>query len=312
MVSYQLATCGIVGGTTNHRFIDSHAPKPSDTTSEIHDVVQQHDNAVPTIPVETEAPDDQEENMDMSSSASDDEPTPLSPSLPPAPASSSLQFAEQEQIESGTEDQRDEAAGLTVYSSSSEPGAVDTNASDDYEPPEAELGDRPSTASPQFSSATADHTDSIASTQRQTNADLQKRLAELRDQLISAKASKEQMTLSHPIGAEETSREVHRVSSIPSDSILTPTKASDNVSSTSTTSFVPYESPLRYFRAYRFHPRYSDDVASGLKSLTYSSRIDPKKEMCPDELDGTECPRGDACQFQHFRSIVAPGEFVSS
>lgn len=307
-----LPVAGIDGGTTDPRFTDSDARKPNDTTSTIHDAVRQPDGSAPTFPADLEAPDDQEENMDMSSSVSDDESASLSSSLSPESASPSLHFAEQEQTEFDAEGQRNEPAGLTVPSSPSEPGAADTNASDDYEPPEAEVDDRPSTSSPPFSSATADHADSTASAQRQTNADLQKRLAELRNQLISAKASKEQMTSSHPIDAEETSREVQRVSSTPSETLLTQTKASDNVASTSATSFVPYDSPLRYFRAYRFHPRYSDDVASGLKSLTYSSRIDPKKEMCPDELDGTECPRGDACQFQHFRSIVAPGEFASS
>ena len=74
------------------------------------------------------------------------------------------------------------------------------------------------------------------------------------------------------------------------------------------TSFTDYESPLRYYHAFRFHPRYSESVAGGLKSLTYSNRIDPKREICPDELDGVDCPRGNACQFQHFSNMVAPGE----
>lgn len=69
---------------------------------------------------------------------------------------------------------------------------------------------------------------------------------------------------------------------------------------------MPYESPLRYFHAYRFHPEYQGAVAGGLKSLTYSNRIDPEKEMCPFELSGEQCP--DNCQFQHFGSIGPPGE----
>lgn len=290
----------------------SDAPKSIDDTSEIHDAVQQSDDALLATPANIEAPDDQEENMDMSSSEPDEEPTLLSPLPPPQPASLSPQSAQQEEMKPHEEDQRIEAKDLVEHSSPDETGATDVNASDDYEPPEAQPDHRTTEGSPPSSPAPADHADSNASTQRQTNADLQKRLAELRNQLISAKESKEQMSLSQPNSAEETSREVHHVSSTFSGSLLTQSKANTNASSSPTSSFVPYDSPLRYFRAYRFHPRYSDDVASGLKSLTYSSRIDPKKEMCPDELDGTECPRGDACQFQHFRSIVAPGESVSS
>lgn len=247
--------------------------------------------------------------MDMSSGASDEDSTPPSPILSPEAASQSPQSTQQEHINFDADDLPTVAADLTFPHDKK---ANDTNASDEYEPPEAQLDDHAAEGSPPFSPAPADRTDSNTSKQRQTNAELQRRLAELRNQLVSAKASKEQVALSQPHSVEETNREVHRVSSTLFDSLLTRSKASDNASVMPATSFVPYDSPLRYFRAYRFHPRYSDDVAGGLKSLTYSNRIDPKREMCPDELDGTECPRGDACQFQHFNSIVAPGESVSS
>lgn len=72
--------------------------------------------------------------------------------------------------------------------------------------------------------------------------------------------------------------------------------------------FMPYKSPLRYFHAYRFHSDYRDSVAGGLKSLTYSNRIDPKSPFCPYELDGQQCP-GD-CEFQHFKSIGAPDDQI--
>jgi len=75
-------------------------------------------------------------------------------------------------------------------------------------------------------------------------------------------------------------------------------------------SFVPYETPLKYFRAYRFHPRFSDVVPGGLRSLTYSNKIDPKKPLCPDQLAGNVCPRGEQCQFQHFEAIVAPDDQI--
>ncbi|KAI2466482.1 hypothetical protein F4781DRAFT_405668 [Annulohypoxylon bovei var. microspora] len=67
-----------------------------------------------------------------------------------------------------------------------------------------------------------------------------------------------------------------------------------------------YHSPLGYFRAYRFHPKYFDEVAGGLKSMTYSSKIDPMRPLCPRVLAGEQCPDGNSCEFQHFESMVLP------
>ncbi|KAI0848157.1 hypothetical protein F5Y00DRAFT_270383 [Daldinia vernicosa] len=67
-----------------------------------------------------------------------------------------------------------------------------------------------------------------------------------------------------------------------------------------------YHSPLGYFRAYRFHPKYFDEVAGGLKSMTYSSKIDPMRPLCPRVLAGEQCPDGNACEFQHFENMVLP------
>ncbi|KAF5659757.1 hypothetical protein FCIRC_12370 [Fusarium circinatum] len=76
------------------------------------------------------------------------------------------------------------------------------------------------------------------------------------------------------------------------------------------TTFVPYETPLRYFRAYRFHPQYSGSVAGGLRSLTYSNKIDVTREVCPDQLTEGACPRGSECQFQHFESMQVPDDQI--
>lgn len=65
--------------------------------------------------------------------------------------------------------------------------------------------------------------------------------------------------------------------------------------------FARYESPLRYFHAFRFHPEYNKQVPGGLRSLTYSHKIDAMKEFCPWELGGSCNDR--ACKFQHFRDI---------
>lgn len=67
-----------------------------------------------------------------------------------------------------------------------------------------------------------------------------------------------------------------------------------------------YHSPLEYFRAYRFHPKYFDAVAGGLKSMTYSAKIDPMRPICPNVSDGEQCPNGNACEFQHFETMVLP------
>ncbi|KAK0655567.1 hypothetical protein B0T16DRAFT_14252 [Cercophora newfieldiana] len=71
--------------------------------------------------------------------------------------------------------------------------------------------------------------------------------------------------------------------------------------------FRPYTSPLRYFHAYRFHSDYPSNVAGGLRSLTYSNRIDPKKPLCPNELAGQQCP---GCEFQHCGSISIPDDQI--
>ncbi|TLD22195.1 hypothetical protein PspLS_08198 [Pyricularia sp. CBS 133598] len=68
-------------------------------------------------------------------------------------------------------------------------------------------------------------------------------------------------------------------------------------------SFTPYESPLTYFRAYRFHPKYAETVTGGLKSLTYTNKINPKQALCLNELTQKKC-NDPECGFQHFKSMV--------
>ncbi|KAI9163220.1 Protein red1 [Paramyrothecium foliicola] len=74
----------------------------------------------------------------------------------------------------------------------------------------------------------------------------------------------------------------------------------------------PYQTPLRYFRAYRFHPRYKESVRGGIRSLTYSNKVDVQKALCPDQQVGQECPRGNACEFQHFESMQVSGLMIDS
>ena len=70
--------------------------------------------------------------------------------------------------------------------------------------------------------------------------------------------------------------------------------------------FTTYESPLRSFKAYRFHPQYSIDVPGGFRSMTYSHCIDANKEICPFEAVGGHC--NDAkCEYQHFAKMGVTG-----
>ncbi|KAJ5992768.1 hypothetical protein N7451_008492 [Penicillium sp. IBT 35674x] len=72
---------------------------------------------------------------------------------------------------------------------------------------------------------------------------------------------------------------------------------------TSNSRFTPYVSPLRSFKAYRYHPGYTEDVSDGYRSLTYSHDIDSMNYFCPYELAGGVC-NDRSCQFQHFRDMT--------
>ncbi|KLJ12059.1 hypothetical protein EMPG_12816 [Blastomyces silverae] len=67
--------------------------------------------------------------------------------------------------------------------------------------------------------------------------------------------------------------------------------------------FTPYRSPLRLFKAYRYHPRFTEDVSGGYRSLTYSHNIDPHNYICPYEAAGGFC-NDHSCEYQHFRDMT--------
>ncbi|KAK4245591.1 hypothetical protein C7999DRAFT_16201 [Corynascus novoguineensis] len=107
----------------------------------------------------------------------------------------------------------------------------------------------------------------------------------------------------------EVAREVQVVSSSGAGTLgLTQQQVQDRPESKTHSKLKPYQSPLRYFHAYRFHPEYQNAVAGGLRSLTYSNRIDPERELCPFELTGEQCPTN--CEYQHFRTISAPDDQI--
>ncbi|KAJ6196174.1 hypothetical protein J3E72DRAFT_421259 [Bipolaris maydis] len=71
--------------------------------------------------------------------------------------------------------------------------------------------------------------------------------------------------------------------------------------------FKPYQSPLRMFKSYRYHPSYSKDVPGGFMSLTFSHQIDPEKPFCQYESAGGAC-NDPECPDQHFRDATITGD----
>lgn len=66
--------------------------------------------------------------------------------------------------------------------------------------------------------------------------------------------------------------------------------------------FVPYMSPLRAFKTYRYSPYFSFSAPyQGLISRSYTNRILPHRVICSADLMG-RCTRRN-CQAQHFRTI---------
>ncbi|KAK7962524.1 uncharacterized protein PG986_003349 [Apiospora aurea] len=109
-------------------------------------------------------------------------------------------------------------------------------------------------------------------------------------------------TASQPT-AQATSGEV-QLRSPRERSLLTMTQAEEQATTLSSKDLLSYQSPLRFFRAYRFHPKYMDEVRGGLRSKTYSSRVDCNKPLCPSSHERKLCPNGPSCQYQHFSDML--------
>ncbi|KAI9726939.1 MAG: hypothetical protein M1828_000287 [Chrysothrix sp. TS-e1954] len=72
--------------------------------------------------------------------------------------------------------------------------------------------------------------------------------------------------------------------------------------------FEPYDSPLRLFKSYRYHPQYLKSVSQGYQSLTYSHNIDANLQMCSYDLLGI-CNDG-SCSRQHIKSMSLKDEKI--
>lgn len=79
-----------------------------------------------------------------------------------------------------------------------------------------------------------------------------------------------------------------------------------NTAPSDSTTFKPYESLLKNFKGYRYHPDYPHEVSSGYRSLTYSHQIDPNKELCRFEVASGVC-NDTSCEYQHFSDMAVGG-----
>ncbi|OJJ72549.1 hypothetical protein ASPBRDRAFT_54372 [Aspergillus brasiliensis CBS 101740] len=154
----------------------------------------------------------------------------------------------------------------------------ESSVSDAYEPPEPEETASPadSSYSPPFSPASPDPVDalevSMADETRQADEPLTRKVQELDTQQPSAYAQ---------VGILDNPR--------------VPEQAEHK--------FSPYVSPLKNFKAYRYHPNFTENVSGGYRSLTYSHNIDPMRYLCPFESSGGVC-NDRSCEFQHFRDMT--------
>ncbi|CUS14739.1 unnamed protein product [Tuber aestivum] len=118
----------------------------------------------------------------------------------------------------------------------------------------------------------------------------------------SLKSPQDEAAIKNTSGEANVSRIVpeqkyHRVSDevVASSKICTHVKPPNDV-------FTEYVSPLSIFKSFRYHPRYLEMVPGGYKSLTYTNRIQPLKQMCMFEFNGGVC-NDRACSNQHFREL---------
>ncbi|PYH48944.1 uncharacterized protein BP01DRAFT_116798 [Aspergillus saccharolyticus JOP 1030-1] len=167
-------------------------------------------------------------------------------------------------------------------------GSRESSVSDAYEPPEPEMTTSPadSTYSPPFSPASpgpAEPSTDYEFTPNEVN-----------------KAT-EPLTETDQGLASHQPRNFARIS--PLDNERQPGE--------SRTTFTYYDSPLKHFKAYRYHPSYAENVVNGYRSLTYSHNIDPMKYLCPFEAAGGVC-NDRSCEFQHFRDMSLSGASTDS
>jgi len=196
--------------------------------------------------------------------------------------------------------------GIRPMESSEEPMDVADGESDPYEPPEATPPPADALSSPDsppFSPAPPEAISSTSHTDKE-NGDISIDL----DEVTASNATIHANDLALPPA------QANHVFSSTLDAFMVGWLTDGQDSSTLAsrkTFFTPYESPLKIFRAFRFHPAFQQEVQGGFKSITYSNNIKDDKELCRYELAGGVCNDA-SCEFQHFRDMGLAGASVST
>ena len=80
------------------------------------------------------------------------------------------------------------------------------------------------------------------------------------------------------------------------------TNAANQLQTQETPPFVPYESPLKSFKDFRYHQQFQEVTSKGFQSPTWSHDIDADLPFCPQELQAGTCNDSN-CGYQHFRDL---------
>ncbi|EEB09556.1 hypothetical protein SJAG_04768 [Schizosaccharomyces japonicus yFS275] len=70
-----------------------------------------------------------------------------------------------------------------------------------------------------------------------------------------------------------------------------------------------YITPFTMLKCFRFHPQYAQVVKGGIRSLTYSNKIDPLKPLCKYETSGGIC-NDESCGDAHFADLGMTDEEI--
>ncbi|KAI4755970.1 hypothetical protein E4T52_11851 [Aureobasidium sp. EXF-3400] len=236
---------------------------------------------------------------------------PPSPSPEPSSASSDCSSDDEMDISTGSEDESEDGASDAAAASSAQKkdaptgtsvddaSASDTSADeedDDENMDESEDEDRMDLESSDGSSEdyspkpAAIPSSALPPSQSSNNSKLN-----LADDL----APELQPTAEQQVGVSEAVSLLNR-----SQRVLTVVQV--NTTESNGTTFKPYESLLKNFKGYRYHPDYPHEVSSGYRSLTYSHQIDPNKELCRYEVASGVC-NDSSCEYQHFSDMAVSG-----
>jgi hypothetical protein len=260
------------------------------------DVSAAEESGPPTNQLQT-LPIDIADNSDTSSSKYMDE------SMSDSESAASAEMDIEETYVPGADSHvQEEGSGQLPTSLAVEPESLDAsdNESDIYEPPEATP---PSTNEPVTADSPSFSPVPPASSPGGPGTDQEMSISPSISALPEPSTSIESPAL--PKSIAEVAIRPH----IPSPAALTSSQSETSRAVEKATFFTPYESPLKRFHAYRFHPNFTKEVPGGYKSVTYSHNIDASKEFCRFELAGGVC-NDKSCEFQHFRGIGLPGAWV--